>query len=261
LAVRNSFRQNRIAFLLLAFVPFLLQIVAWNTTYRASRFAYNLLFLLFLCSAAIAATVLRSRVAPLRTGGWVLFAVILGYTGACTFAYTQTRHYDRDGRVKTARWILTNVRSGAVLGTRSAVDLPRNLGPLENLPGFNYVDFGHLPDFCIMDGYEYDAINRYFSLEANGYRYQDKDWWPSQRLPSAADMDIYRTILNSREYQRLTDISSDPPRAAGLTFDIKLLLDPAEYLHKDVVIFQKLKPKMTPYEPTTGPAHPLPQRI
>jgi len=233
-------KKINVYFLIFLFLPFFVQIMTWNSTFRASRFAFTFFYLLFLISGIFLSSLVHHRRLPFKLLGTVLFVSTIFHTFFFSVAYTQTRTYPSDGRVKTAQWIRRNLDQNTTLGVRSAVDLPRNLGPIDHLAGYKYVLYEDLPDYCIIDGFEYLVLDRYFERVRNNYTYSDTDWWPSRRGPDQNDIKTYDDIINGKRYKLIRVISSTYPRFLGLKFNMSLLFDPAEYYHRYFYIFRRL---------------------
>jgi hypothetical protein len=229
--------------LLLTFLPFGLQILTWNTSFRASRFAYTLVFLACLLSGLFLSMLCRHRHAGLRALGWAASFAVFAYTAVYAVAYVETRSYDQDGRVKAAEWVLANVPKDASIAVTSRAQLPRLLGPLEGVPGYRYVSLEDQPDYCVMDGAEHFIMEQYFARESRGYRYTRVDWLPSALPPGPEQISAYNRILNTGEYALVHWESTARTDSWQRHFKLRLLFDPAEYMHGEVFVFRRIKSK------------------
>jgi hypothetical protein len=225
-------------FLTLVFMPFFLQILLWNSTFRASRFAFTFFFFCYIVAATFLSELIIHRYKLVRTLSLVLFLFVTLYSFFMGMAFLQTRIYSNDARVRTVQYIQTNIPPQSTIGTRLAAELPSNLGPIDLLHSYLYRTYDSYPDYCVMDGFEHFVIDQYFSRTKEGYTYTSSDWWPSERPPNDVDFAIYKNILNSKDYQLVTVITSAPTSFAGISFDINLLYDPAESLHRVIYIYK-----------------------
>ena len=112
------------------FLPFAVQLLFWNDTFRASRFAYSIVFFLVLMAGLFNALFVSiERSGALRRLGVGVFAAVFVYTLMYSLAYTTSRDDANDGRVKTAQWLQDNVPRTKSVGMKSKADLPRNQAP------------------------------------------------------------------------------------------------------------------------------------
>jgi hypothetical protein len=228
-------------FLLIAFAPLTLQILNWNTTFRASRFAFNLNPFLCLTAGLLISRLCGDKRVLIKYLGWISFVVIFSYTSLFAWAYTATRQYPQDVRVRGAEWIVQEIGKEKSIGVKARCDLPRNLGPVEDLPGYRYLYFEDSPDYCIMDGFEFNVLKLYFKRTGRGYSYVKNDWWPSGAPPGIEQIAAYDQIMNKGGYRLVKLVESEPAHLFQQEFNLEYLLDPAEFLHRKIYIFQKVE--------------------
>ena len=227
--------------LLLIFLPFAIQLLTWNSTFRASRFTYSTIFFLVWMAGLLCAFLFtRENSRTLRCAGIVLFSLVFSYTLLYSIAYTESRNYAGDGRVKTAHWIMDHIPGSQTVGLKAEADLPRNKASMEDLPGRTFKLFEEQPDYCVVDGFEYFVMRQCFDLAAKGYNYSAKDWWPSELPPQDTASGVYGRILNTDFYRMREHIQSDELGFWKFKFDLRLLLDPAEQYHREQYIFEKI---------------------
>jgi len=236
------YRPNRHLLLLLClFVPFALQISLWNTTFRASRFAFNLFFLLYIFAGILISLILHRPNKVIRFLGILLFTVIAGYTLLYSIANNRAKEYVLDARVQTALWMDANIPKSSKVAVSGTADLPRSLGPIKTVPGITYQEYQDQPDYCVLDGFEYFVIQKYFSRIQQGYAYIAKDWWPSKYPPDEHAISSYDLIVNEKAYKLIEKFSSEKPKMLGFRFRRDLLDDPAFFFHNRFFVYKKIQ--------------------
>lgn len=231
--------RGRIYPFIVILAPFLLQLLTWNGTFRASRFSYSATLFMVLLSGLFVGHLLTGSRRLVRMTGLVLLAVVFCFDTGYTISYLRTLSYRNDPRVNAAEWIEANVRKGSSIAVKGTCDLPRNLGPIENLQGYRHKFFGENSDYCVMDGFEYFVMRQYASRTDQGYRYTGKDWWPSETGVTRAEAAAYVDIVMEKKYKLVGTFGYKKTRTMGVQNDLRLLLDPAEYYHKEVYVFRR----------------------
>ena len=234
----RKFRRS-IILLIVIFIPFAIQISLWNSTFRASRFAYNLFFIFYFCSGISLAFLINHDKKLLRNIGFILSIITVGYTALYTLAYQNSIGYNTDARVRTSIWINENIPQNATIAVDGTTDIPRSLGPIKSVVGVRYKKFEDEPDYCIIDGLEYYVIAKYFEKTEKGYKYLDLDWWPSKRPPEKYSIEKYNEIIKQKKYDLIKIIKSKNSSILGINFRTNFLIDPAFYYHRKFYIYKK----------------------
>jgi hypothetical protein len=231
--------KRKLLILICFFAPFALQISLWNTTFRASRFAFNLFFLLYMFGGLLVSAMSSHSNRLLRTTAFLVFGVIAGYTLVYSIAFNKTRAYQTDARVRTALWMESHVPKSSTVAISGKADIPRSLGPVKAVFGLIYQDYEDQPDYCILDGFEHHVMRQYFLRTRRGYTYTDNDWWPSKLTPDETAISAYDSIINEKRYALVESFESMMPTMLGFEFRVDLLQDPAFFYHHKFFVYKQ----------------------